>query len=94
MANSKVTLKAVNPMIFDDPRHDLVMEAVAEIAELAQHIIEISGLGELVFRGLAARIKECNSSVMSAIGDDTENTDDLRHNLYRRHMARIDATQH
>lgn len=82
-----------NGVTLDNPRQELVMEAVAEIAELAQHIIEISGLDELVFRGLAARIKELNSTVMSAIGEDMEKTVDLRHNLYRRHMAREDATE-
>jgi hypothetical protein len=83
-----------NSVTLDGPRQELCIEAVAEIAELAQHIIDVSGLDELVFRGLAARIKELNSAVMAAIGDDMKKTGDLRHNLYRRHMAPIDATQH
>ncbi|NYT61436.1 hypothetical protein H0A66_03735 [Alcaligenaceae bacterium] len=64
----------------DDERGLLALEASWEIAEISDLMLEkvgAVGLEGVLFRGLAARIKELNSAMMSAVGEEAMTNADI-----------------
>lgn len=76
-----------NTVIACEERKLLALEATWEIEQLSILIIEISDKLDaetLAFRGLGARIKELNSTIMSAIGDENMENNELYMEIHKR----------
>lgn len=69
-----------------EERNTLALEATWEIEHLASLVMELAEREHdmLPFRGLGARIKELNSVVMSAVGEETRENSDLYRAIYKK----------
>ena len=74
-----------------DDRCDVVMDATYEIEQLCELAMEQANRSQsfdaILFRGLAARIGQLNSSIMSAIGEKDHPLADLRVSVRGRPLA-------
>ena len=72
-------------LMIDDERGFIALSASGEIeglSDLLQNQLKAAGDIEIVmFRGIAKRIKDLNSIIMSSISDSVESTDELQARL-------------
>lgn len=84
MAKHNITERAA-PIPCEE-RKMLALEATWEIEHLATLVMELSEREHdmLPFRGLGARIKELNGTVMSALGEESRQNADLFMAIYKK----------
>lgn len=85
---SKASIILGETAIACDERKMLALEASWEIEQLSKLIMAASENFDttetLIFRGLGARIKDLNSTIMSAIGEESMGNAELYRAVYKR----------
>lgn len=75
----------------NDDRCDVVLDATYEIEQLCELAMEQAGrsssMDAVLFRGLAARVHQLNSAIMSAVGENDFPLADLQRVIHGRRLA-------